>query len=72
VPANQAVLFAGEAVIAIADLLQRHWKMEWPESFDYEATSTSNSTMFPTTYADDWCGEFEPGRQLGVDRGPAP
>ena len=71
-PANQAILFAGEAAIAIADILQRHYGLTWPEDIDSEATATSNSTMFPSTYSDDWCGDFEPGRQMGVNRGPAP
>ena len=58
--ANQAVLFASEAIIAIADVLSRHWGVEWPEGIDAEATETSNVTMFPRTYDDDWCGEFQP------------
>ena len=67
--ANQAVLFAGEAIIAIADILSRKHGIEWPDGIDAEATESSNAVMFPRTYSDDWCGEFTEGQPIG---GPSP
>ena len=58
-PANQAVLFLGEAVIAIADLLSRQYELPWPADTDAEATETTNVAMFPRTYDDDWCGDWD-------------
>jgi hypothetical protein len=60
-PANQAILFAAEAIIAVADVLARHHGVTWPEDFDAEATETSNAAMFPRTYDDDWCGDWQRG-----------
>lgn len=58
--ANQAILFAGEAVIAIADILSRHFGIEWPSGIDAEPTETDHTAMFPRTYCDEWCGEHQP------------
>jgi hypothetical protein len=58
--ANQATLFLGEAVIGITDILSRHFSLSWPTDIEAEPTETTNTAMFPRTYDDDWCGEFEP------------
>jgi hypothetical protein len=63
VAANQAVLFTGEAVVAVAHVLSRHWNVEWPEGFEGTATETNHSAMFPTTWDEDWCGEHQPKHQ---------
>ena len=57
-PANQAALFHAEILVAVADLLARQFGLTWPEGIEGEPTETTNATMFPRTYHDDWCGEF--------------
>jgi hypothetical protein len=57
--ANQATLFAGEAIIAVAHMLSVAHNVKWPDGTDAEVTETRNWAMFPRTYADAWCGEFQ-------------
>jgi hypothetical protein len=59
-PTNQALIFAGEAIIAIADILSRHHGIEWPKGIEAEPTETTAAAMFPRVYGYDWCGEFQP------------
>jgi hypothetical protein len=63
--ANQAVLFAGEAIIAIGDVLSRKYDLEWPSGTDGEVTESTHATMFPRTYSDQWCGDFTEGQPIG-------
>ncbi len=59
-PAHQWLAFNGEAIIAIADILSRHFGLDWPKGIAGEATETGGSADWPVTYDEEWCGEFSP------------
>jgi len=57
---NQAFLFQIDILTGLLDVFCKHLSMDWPKGIGGEVTETSNSAMFPVTYVDEWCGEWEP------------
>jgi hypothetical protein len=58
--ANQAALFSGDAVTAIARILMAHHGVELADTeLPENAHETKHLAAFPVTYGEDWCGEFE-------------
>lgn len=59
--ADQLGAFIGEAIIAVAHILSKHYDVEWPGGIAGEATEANHAAFWPRTDPGDWCGEFRLG-----------